>query len=159
MGKFLIGVWVFVVIIGLHTVAVSQANEYSTDISYWSGHHTQSTSYKPTKVIHRKLNVSKVFHPVIFGEASWYGLGDGYNGQRTASGRTFNTYSVAMCAMLHVPLYTWVTVKNLNNGLMIRCQVLDRGPYVRGRVIDLSYAAKNTLRMGGTAPIAIAIER
>lgn len=69
------------------------------------------------------------------GEASFYGLGDGFQGEVTASGRRFNTWS-NQAAHRSLPFGTVVTVTA--NGRSTRAVITDRGPFVGGRVIDLS---------------------
>jgi rare lipoprotein A len=72
--------------------------------------------------------------------ASFYGLGDGYHGQTTASGERFNTYSNTT-AHSYLPFGTRLRVTNPNNGRSVIVKVNDRGPFVSGRGLDLSYAA------------------
>jgi rare lipoprotein A len=69
------------------------------------------------------------------GEASYYGLGDGYQGEITASGRRFDTWS-NQAAHKWLPFGTVVTVTA--NGRSTRAVITDRGPYTHGRIIDLS---------------------
>lgn len=69
------------------------------------------------------------------GQASYYGLGDGYQGEITASGRRFDTWS-NQAAHRWLPFGTVVTVTA--NGRSTRAVITDRGPYAHGRVIDLS---------------------
>lgn len=119
----------------------------------------KKSKIKKKQKIHHGFNPLKVVtKPMAYltsGIASWYGLGDGFQGARTASGVRFNTYS-PMCAMRFLRFGTWVHIKNLNNGLVSTCQIMDRGPFARGRVIDLSYTVKNAIGMkGGTAPVVI----
>ena len=105
------------------------------------------------------LNPLKIVpRPLVYltqGIASYYGIGDGFQGARTASGVRFNTYS-PMCAMRYVKLGTWVHVKNLTNNRVALCEILDKGPYVANRVIDLSYYVKKAIGMnGGTTLVGI----
>jgi rare lipoprotein A len=69
------------------------------------------------------------------GGASYYGLGDGYQGGTTASGRKFDTWS-NQAAHKWLPFGTVVTVTA--NGQSTKAVITDRGPYAGGRVIDLS---------------------
>lgn len=78
------------------------------------------------------------------GMASWYG--PKFHGRRTASGEVFNMYQLT-AAHRTLPLGSWVHVTNLENGQSIQVRVNDRGPFVRGRIIDLSYAAARTIGM------------
>ena len=99
-------------------------------------------------------------HPayVEYGEASWYG--PGFEGKQTASGETFDQNRLT-AAHLSLPLGTKVKVTNLENGRSVKVEVNDRGPYVRGRAIDLSKAAARKLDMvdEGTAPVRIEASR
>ena len=88
------------------------------------------------------------------GEASWYG--PGFHGHRTASGERFNTYEMT-AAHKTLPFNTMVKVTNLINGLSVVVRINDRGPFVNGRIIDLSHAAKEEIQMGGTAPVRLEI--
>lgn len=78
------------------------------------------------------------------GTASWYG--DYFQGRPTASGEDFNMYDLS-AAHLKLPLGTYVRVTNLSNHRAVIVKVNDRGPYVAGRVIDLSYAAARSIGM------------
>ncbi len=72
------------------------------------------------------------------GYASWYGKK--FQGQLTASGLKYNMYSYT-AAHKHLPLGTVVRITNLKNGKWVDVRITDRGPYVHGRMIDLSYLA------------------
>lgn len=72
--------------------------------------------------------------------ASFYGLGDGFQGQITANGERFNTYSNTT-AHPYLPFGTRLRVTNSRNGKSVVVRVNDRGPYYGGRGLDLSYAA------------------
>jgi rare lipoprotein A len=89
--------------------------------------------------------------------ASQYGVGDGYHGRRTASGAIFNTYATSPYTVAHKtrPLGSFVTITNLANGRSIHAKVSDRGPFVRGRCVDLGRAGANALGMGGTARVSV----
>lgn len=89
--------------------------------------------------------------------ASQYGVGDGYHGKRTASGERFNTYATSPYTVAHKtrPLGSWVTITNLQNSRSIRAKVTDRGPFVRGRCVDLGRAGAVALGMGGLARVSV----
>jgi hypothetical protein len=74
--------------------------------------------------------------------ASWYG--PGFEGRRTASGERFQAQDLT-AAHRSLPLGSQVTVTNLANGKSVRVRINDRGPYVRGRTIDLSRGAARRL--------------
>src|SRR5512144_782834 len=84
--------------------------------------------------------VQSVF--VQHGIASWYG--PGFHGRKTASGERFNQHELT-AAHKRLPLGTKATVTNLNNGKRIEVEINDRGPYARGRILDLSRAAADRL--------------
>ena len=88
------------------------------------------------------------------GIASWYGKK--FHGRKTSSGEIYNMYAVT-AAHKTLPLGTHLSVTNLNNNQKVIVRVNDRGPFVRGRIIDLSYAAAKKLEMisAGTAPVEI----
>lgn len=72
------------------------------------------------------------------GRVSWYG--PGFHGRRTANGEIFDTNGLTM-AHRSLAFGSRVRVTNLDNGRSIVVRVNDRGPYVRGRIADLSHAA------------------
>ncbi len=78
------------------------------------------------------------------GIASWYG--PKFHGKRTASGEVFDMYRLT-AAHPWLPFGTIVKVTNLENGLSVVVRINDRGPFVKGRIIDLSYAAAKKIRM------------
>ncbi len=88
------------------------------------------------------------------GTASWYGKA--FHGKQTANGEIYNMYGMS-AAHKTLPLGTYVRVTNLNNRRKIDIRINDRGPFVRGRIIDLSYAAAKRLRIvgPGVAPVEI----
>lgn len=86
--------------------------------------------------------------------ASQYGVGDGYHGKRTASGERFNTHALTAAHKTR-RFGSHVTVTNLGNGRSVSVRITDRGPFVRGRCIDLSRASANAIGMGGTARVSV----
>jgi rare lipoprotein A len=116
-----------------------------------SGHHDLA-SYRPANLRSYKVN-GKRYEPRIDkhydekGLASWYN----YPGQRrrpTASGEIFNAGALA-AAHKTLPLPCMVEVTNLDNGKKVKVRVNDRGPYVKGRIIDLTPAAAEKLGFRG----------
>ena len=79
-----------------------------------------------------------VIDGVQLGVASWYG--PGFHGNRTANGEIYDQYELT-AAHRTLPLGTRVMVTNLSNGRAVEVRINDRGPFVGGRAIDLSYAA------------------
>jgi rare lipoprotein A len=91
--------------------------------------------------------VAATVNPARFsaiGVASWYGQES--NRKRTASGEMFNMNSLT-AAHRSLPLNTVVRVTNLENGRSVLVRINDRGPYVDGRIIDLSAKAARYLDM------------
>jgi rare lipoprotein A len=107
------------------------------------------------------LPPSRIPPPVITprvsqtGIASWYG--PGFHGKTTASGVIYNQHDLT-AAHQTLPLGTRVLVTNLDNGRSIEVLINDRGPFAKGRIIDLSYAAAETLGMIGPGTIPVRIE-
>lgn len=88
------------------------------------------------------------------GLASWYGRA--FHHRVTSSGERYNMYGMT-AAHKSLPFRTRVKVTNLANGRQVIVKVNDRGPFVRNRLIDLSYAAAKELHMvgRGVAPVTI----
>ena len=76
------------------------------------------------------------------------------NGRRTASGERFDAHALT-AAHTSRAFGEFVTVTNLVNGCSVRVRITDRGPFVRGRCIDLSRAAADTIGMGGTTRVTV----
>jgi rare lipoprotein A len=90
------------------------------------------------------------------GIASWYGKD--FHGKQTSSGEVYDMYQLT-CAHQTLPLGTMVMVTNLENGKSVELKVNDRGPFVKGRIIDVSYAAAKMLEMSekGTAMVKVEV--
>ncbi|MBN3792640.1 septal ring lytic transglycosylase RlpA family protein [Burkholderia sp. Ac-20353] len=88
------------------------------------------------------------------GRASWYGRG--FHGRRTANGERFNMNALT-AAHRTLPLSSYIKVTNPSNGKWVVVKVNDRGPYKRGRVLDLSYAAAKIIGLvhAGTGRVKI----
>jgi len=88
------------------------------------------------------------------GVASWYGAP--FDGRRAADGEIFDMNQL-VAAHRTLPFGSIVRVTNLNNGRYTNVRIIDRGPFVEGRVIDLALAAARALDMvaTGTAPVRI----
>lgn len=90
------------------------------------------------------------------GTASWYG--PGFHGQTTSNREIYDMYDMT-AAHQTLPFGTHVMVTNLRNGKSAVVRINDRGPFVKGRIIDLSFAAAKILDMidPGTAPVRIEV--
>jgi peptidoglycan lytic transglycosylase len=108
----------------------------------------------------RRLAPPPVLIPTVgtvqVGTASWYG--PGFHGNPTSSGEIYDQNELT-AAHQTLPLGTRVAVTNLQNGRTVEVRINDRGPFVDGRIIDLSYAAARNLGMigPGTAPVRIQV--
>jgi rare lipoprotein A len=93
---------------------------------------------------------------VQYGVASWYG--SDFHGRPTSSGAIYDMYQLT-CAHNTLPLGTLVMITNLENGRSLELKVNDRGPFVKERVIDLSYAAAQILGIWekGTAFVKVEV--
>src|SRR5262245_33430449 len=91
------------------------------------------------------------------GLASYYA--EPYHGRKTANGETFDTYNAMTAAHRTLPFNTVVRVTNKTNGREVDVRINDRGPFVDGRVIDLSLVAARSIDMvrAGVAPVRLAI--
>lgn len=92
---------------------------------------------------------------VEVGLASWYGKD--FHGRKTASGEVYDMYQLTAAHKV-LPLGTNVMVTHLNNGRSVMVVINDRGPFVKGRIIDLSYAAAQTLEMVAEGVARVRVE-
>jgi len=90
------------------------------------------------------------------GIASWYGVP--YHGRPTASGEIFDMEKLT-AAHRALPFETWVEVTNLSNGKQVDVRITDRGPFVHGRIIDLSMGAARQIDMvrAGTTRVRLKV--
>jgi rare lipoprotein A len=92
---------------------------------------------------------------VQYGEASYYG--EEFHGKKTASGEIFNKWDYT-CAHKKLPFNTKVKVTNLKNQKSVIVRVNDRGPFVKGRIVDLSFAAAKKIGMVKQGVVKVKIE-
>jgi rare lipoprotein A len=110
---------------------------------------------------HRTARVHAPVKPARIGKtetgvASWYGIP--YDGRRAASGEIYDMRALT-AAHRNLPFQTWVEVTNLSNGKRVDVRINDRGPFVRGRIIDLSQEAARDIDMlrTGTARVRLKV--
>ena len=103
-----------------------------------------STPLDPRRRESSEAPRTRVTPGVHVGGASWYG--PGFNGKKTASGEIFDETKFT-AAHRTLPLGSRARVINLKNGESVEVLINDRGPYVEGRIIDLSQAAARALGM------------
>ena len=91
---------------------------------------------------------------ILHGNASWYG--PGFHGKKTASGEIYDQTKFT-AAHKTLPLGSKARVTNMDNGSTVEVEINDRGPFVEGRIIDLSRAAARALGLveSGTAPVRV----
>jgi rare lipoprotein A (peptidoglycan hydrolase) len=103
-----------------------------------------------------RLSPARLWGHAEKGIASWYG--PGFHGRRTASGEIFNQEAMT-AAHKKLPFGTIVRVKNCRNGRVVKVRINDRGPFIRGRIIDLSKGAARHLGMihDGIVPVRVEV--
>lgn len=89
-----------------------------------------------------ELELAMDIEPMAVGLVSWYG--PGFHGRRTASGERYNMHGMT-CASRDLPFGTMLELTNLENGEKAIVRVNDRGPFIKRRILDLSYAAAKKL--------------
>lgn len=89
------------------------------------------------------------------GLASWYGVP--FNGNRAADGEIYNMYKM-VAAHRTLPFNSLVRVTDLQNGRQVVVRIIDRGPFVAHRIIDLSFAAARALNMVGVGVAPVRLE-
>jgi rare lipoprotein A len=95
---------------------------------------------------------SKTRHWFEVGVASWYG--SHFQGRKTATGERFDM-NLMTCAHPTLPMGTWLRVTNLKNRKTAFVRVNDRGPVPGDRIVDLSYAAAQSLGLGGLGKVKL----
>lgn len=89
------------------------------------------------------------------GLASWYG--PKFHGRRTASGERYNMLDLT-AAHRTLPFGTYVRVRNMVNDRRLVVRINDRGPFIRGRIIDLSYSAAKIVNMTREGVVKVELE-
>ena len=99
---------------------------------------------------------TQIARTVFNGRASWYG--PGFHGRRTANGEIYNSNALT-AAHRTLAFGTRVRVTNINNGRSVIVRINDRGPFIKGRIIDVSAGAARRLNMisSGIAPVRLEI--
>lgn len=90
------------------------------------------------------------------GIASWYG--HPYHGRQAADGEIYDMETL-VAAHRTLPFHTWVRVVNLRNNKTVEVRIIDRGPFIDGRIIDLSHAAAEAIDLvrAGIGPVRVEI--
>lgn len=120
-----------------HEPYSSRANKPYTALEQ---RYTPMTSYEPYKVQ---------------GMASWYGKR--YHGGKTSTGETYDMYGMT-AAHKTLPIPSYARVTNVNNGKSVVVRINDRGPFINGRIVDLSYVAAHKLGMVEAGQTEVEVE-
>lgn len=143
----------------------SSSNSYEIDKFYKD---TSNGKIRNSKAMHRAtLRPYEVFGETYYpyvpkvgqqlrGIASWYG--PNFHAKKTSNGETYNMYAMT-AAHKELPMNTMVKVYNQENGKSVIVRVNDRGPFVDGRIIDLSNTAAHKIDMvkKGTAKVTVTV--
>ena len=130
---------------------LSQRSDELSNSETTSGASVQKIGVEPDG---RKTSPRRAAKHALNGTASWYG--PGFHGKKTASGEIYDQTKLT-AAHKTLPLGTKARVTNLDNGSAVEVEINDRGPFVDGRIIDLSRAAAGALGLikSGTAPVRV----
>lgn len=139
--KIILILFIGILLSGCNTLKKGDANQNT------------SSSYQVYGKTYHVLNSSKNYEEK--GLASWYG--SRFHKKRTSSGERYNMYKLT-AAHKTLPLDSYVLVTNIKNGKQVVVKVNDRGPFVRNRLIDLSYAAAKKLGILGLGTAAVNVK-
>ncbi len=137
--------------------ASSKKSEAQAEKIQKSSSESQSVSdIKKTDDEEKQIWLNRVKGSEIYtGKASWYGRD--FHNKKTASGINYDMYTFT-AAHRTLPMGTVVKVTDQNNGKSVMVCITDRGPYVQGRIIDLSYAAAQKLNLEDRGVAKVALE-
>lgn len=136
-----------------YDMAVSWAN--SLRVSFNKPQMTKDYSHIASKTIYKDIKISKAVKNNQTGLASWYG--GTFHGKKSSDGSRFNKYSFT-AAHKSLPLGTLVKVTNIRNNKSCVVKITDRGPFVRGRIIDVSKAAAIEIGMISSGVSKVKVE-
>ena len=138
----------FIIIFNLLILSCSVAPRYNSTQG-------SSNSYKVEIGSNKKVNYKK-YKKTYYGVSSWYG--PNFHGKLTANGEVFDMYGVT-AAHKKLPLNTVAKITNTDNGKSLILRITDRGPFVKGRILDCSMGAAKKLGFytSGTANVKIEI--
>ncbi len=151
--------WLAVLVMGLALGGGCASRKVAPPPS--AGKPTPSRAEAPAKGSKPYTVLGRTYQPLASAEgyeevglASWYG--PNFHGKKTSSGEVYDMEALTAAHKI-LPLQTWVAVHNLDNGRRATIRVNDRGPFVDGRIIDLSKAAARELGVlgPGTAKVRV----
>jgi rare lipoprotein A len=144
---------------------------FLTLMLFMSGCSSKTGTYKATKYTSKARHKAtmrsycvngKTYNPTYVevgqkmrGVSSWYG--PNFHGKQTSNGERYNMYNLT-AAHKTWPMDTMVRVRNLENGSSTIVRINDRGPFVKGRIIDCSYAAGKKLGLDRTGIAKVEIQ-
>lgn len=110
------------------------------------------------EVVEKNVRTAPLGEVFETGIASWYG--PDFHGKRTANGEVYDMYKLT-AAHKTLPFHSLVEVENQDNGKRVIVRINDRGPFVKGRIIDLSYTAARKVgsAANGVAPVTLRIAK
>ena len=127
------------------TVEYGGEAEYDNPDEIHNSNAVNRSTMKPYKVKGKWYQPIAVNEGDTFtGKASWYGKM--FNGRLTSNGERYNMYKNTAASKV-LPINTYVKVENLDNGHVTVVRINDRGPFVHGRIIDLSYNAAREINL------------
>ena len=150
------------VLVAIQDVRPSSAHPHSAHAKHGRDHSTHSKHVGNDVALRappqQRLDGNEATPPPIIGifQRLMEGIASVYSGGRTASGERMNADSMT-AAHRTLPFGTRVTVVNHRNGRSVVVRINDRGPFVRGRVIDLSPAAARAIGVSGLAPVSLTV--
>jgi rare lipoprotein A len=119
------------------------------------GHKRSAIAAPPAPSLPPSTPVTVQPGQVETGLASWYG--HPYHGRRASNGEIYDMEKMT-AAHRTLPFNTWVRVYNLDNNKTTEVRIIDRGPFIEGRIIDLSHAAAAEIAMIGPGTARVRIE-
>jgi len=144
----------------IHVAAVHRHYRWSAGYRVAAAHHGLHSRHDAVRIAHREHR-----HATHIAAAARHhrgGAGSGiasvYSGARTANGEHMNPHALT-AAHRSLPFGTHVTVTNNHTGRSVVVRINDRGPFVKGRVIDLSPAAAHAIGVSGLAPVSLSVGR
>lgn len=142
------------IVLTLILAGCSSAPRYGSQTT--PGKKTPPERRTPTRQIPVDKSPQLSYQRSWIGLSSWYG--EDFHGKKTANGEIFDMHSLT-AAHKTLPLGTQIRVTNLENNRSVVVRVNDRGPYVEGRILDLSYGAAKALGFEnmGTAKVHIQV--
>lgn len=142
------------IVLTLILAGCSSAPRYGSQTT--PGKTTSPGRRTPTRQIPVEKSPELSYQRSWIGLSSWYG--EDFHGKKTANGEIFDMYALT-AAHKTLPLGTQIRVTNLENNRSVVVRVNDRGPYIEGRILDLSYGAAKALGFEnmGTAKVHIQV--